>query len=56
MLLGIACEIIAHPHDLHHKMSTRKLYLPIMPRATTKPMHFFQFKKNHIPGLVTNLF
>jgi len=44
MLLGVACENIAHP---------QKLCPPITPQATA---NFFQFIKSHIQGLVTNLF
>jgi len=47
MSLGIACENIAHPHYLPHKIFTRKLRPPITSRTTTKPMNFPVQKEPH---------
>jgi len=45
MLLVIACENIAHTHDLPNEFFTRRFHPPTTPRATTKAMNFFSSKR-----------
>jgi len=49
MLLGIACENIIHPHDLPHKIFTRKLPLPSHHATTNQQTYEFSLQKEPHP-------